>query len=89
MQRKFEKFVDNWKNSKDDTGKLLFKPDTFQTIDNLARHIAAGCLSDIPPGGGTNRNEQFHSHINSFFNQSRIGILLAYRPVVAHPFHLQ
>ena len=78
MLEKMNAFVDKWKNAKDEHGILLFKQDTIHAISNLKVHIMAGCLSDIPPGGGTNRNERFHSHINSFFNRSRIGILLAY-----------
>ena len=52
--------------------------DTLQAIEKLKRHITAGCLSNIPPDGGTNRNKRFHSHIKSYFNRSRIGVLLAY-----------
>lgn len=62
----------------DDSGMKLFRSDTFNALENIKRHISAGCLSGIPPGGGTNRNERLHEHINSFFNRSRIGILLAY-----------
>lgn len=77
MLKNMESFVDNWKEAKDQTGKRLFTSDTFNAVNNLKRHIAAGCLSDIPPGGGTNHNERFHSHIKTFFHRSRIGILLA------------
>lgn len=68
-------FFDKWKDAKDEHGVLLFKQATIHAISNLKVHIMAGCLSDIPPGGGTNRNERFHSHI---INRSRIGIFLAY-----------
>ena len=37
-----------------------------------------GCLSDIPVGAVTNRNEQLHQHLGSYFNRSKIGVLLAY-----------
>ena len=37
-----------------------------------------GCLSDIPPGAGTNRNERLHQYIGNYFNRSKIGVLLAY-----------
>ena len=78
MLEKMNAFVDKWKNAKNEHGILLFKQATIHAISNLKVHIMAGCLSDIPTGGGTNCNERFHSHINSFFNKSRIGILLAY-----------
>ena len=57
---------------------LMTKGSSINALKNIKRHISAGCLSGIPPGGGTNRNERLHKHINSFFNRSRIGILLAY-----------
>lgn len=76
--KQLEKFVDEWRDAKDNSGAPIFRQDTFHAISNLKRHITAGCLSHIPPGSGTNRNEKFHSHINSFFNKSRIGVLLAY-----------
>ena len=78
MLKKMEAFVDHWKNIQDSSGKQLFTPDTFHAIENLKWHIKAGCLSQIPPEGGTNRNERFHRHINSHFNRSKIGIFLAY-----------
>ena len=62
----------------DDNGMKLFRSDTFNALENIRHHISAGCLSGIPPGGGTNRDGRLHEHINSFFNGSRIGILLAY-----------
>lgn len=37
-----------------------------------------GCLSDISPSAGTNRNEALHRHLNPHFaNRSRIGVPLA------------
>ena len=78
MLSKLSEFITRWKDIVDDNGVNLFKSDTFNALDNIKRHISAGCLSGIPPGGGTNRNERLHGHINSFFNRSRIGILLAY-----------
>ena len=78
MLRNMERFVHEWKDVKSGSGKNLFTLDTLQAIEKLKRHITAGCLSNIPPDGGTNRNERFHSHIKSYFNRSRIGVLLAY-----------
>ena len=78
MLQKMERFVEVWKDAKDQKGKRLFTSETFKAINKLKTHIVAGCLSNIPPGGGTNRNEQFHSHVKFFFHKSRIGIFLAY-----------
>ena len=44
----------------------------------LKVHIRKGCLSDICPSAGTNRNEALHRHLNPHFaNRSRIGLPLA------------
>lgn len=72
MEKKLDLFTSKWKNAQ------IFRPDTSIAIKNIKKHIIAGCLSNIPPGGGTNRNERFHRHIKSFFNRSKIGIFLAY-----------
>ena len=60
MLNKLEAFVACWKDVHGCPGKRLFMPDTFYAIDNLKRHIQAGCLSDIPPEEGTNKNERLH-----------------------------
>ena len=52
--------------------------EVLNEIDKLKVHIMKGCLSNIEVGCGTNRNEALYIHINSFFHQSRISILLAY-----------
>ena len=78
ISKKMELFLDKWMNRTDDTGKRLLKPESISAIENLMHHIRCGCLSGIPPGAGTNRNERLHEHINAYFNRSRIGILLAY-----------
>ncbi len=46
---KLDTFTIKWKDSADDKG--------INALKNIKRHISAGCLSGIPPGGGTNRNE--------------------------------
>ena len=51
-----DSFVEKWKNAAKD-GNQLFKTDTIKAIENLKKHINNDCLSDIPPGGGTNKNE--------------------------------
>ena len=76
--KKLQNFIDTWVNEIDGYGKNIITESTMQAITNLKHHITHGCLSDIPPGGGTNRNECFHSHLNAFIHRSRIGILLAY-----------
>ena len=41
-------------------------------------HVKMGCLSRIPPGGGTNKNRRFHQHMKTFFHRSKVGVFLAY-----------
>lgn len=46
-------------------------------INNLKHHVIKGCLSGIPPSGGTNRNEAIHKSLNKSLKRSRIGLELA------------
>ena len=62
----------------DSTGMHIFSSATVRATQRLEHHVKGGCLSDIPPGRGTNRNERIHHHINALFNKSKSGILLAY-----------
>jgi hypothetical protein len=75
---KLNRFMSKWSGIQDSIGMQLFSPETVKATERLKHHITCGCLSDIPPGGGTNRNERIHHHINGLFNKSRIGIMLAY-----------
>ena len=50
----------------------------MNAVSNLDKHIRNGCLSSIPPSGGTNSNERFHRNLNNIIQHNRIGILLAY-----------
>lgn len=70
-------FFDKWKTAKDINGVKAFTSNTNQAIENLKQHVVYGCLSEIPTGGGTNRNERFHHHINSVLHRNKIGILMA------------
>ena len=38
--------------------------ETLHQLENLRKHIRKGCLSDIPPGCGTEMNERLHRHLN-------------------------
>ncbi len=86
---KMEAFSNKWINVKDEKGVGVFTQETIHAISNLKKHVSQGCLSDIPIGGGTNRNERFHHHINSILHRNKIGILLAYAllTVVIHLYN--
>jgi hypothetical protein len=75
---KLNRFMSKWSGIQDSRGMQLFSPETVKATERLKQHITCGCLSDIPPGGGTNRNERIHHHINSLFNKSKMGVMLAY-----------
>ena len=78
MKQKLDDFYTEWKDAVDSNGQNVLTPDSAKAVRNLHAHIAASCLSNIPPGSGTNQNERFHRFLKSFFNKSRIGISLAY-----------
>ena len=89
MMSKMDAFAKKWESVRDIKGVHVFSSDTVGAIQKLKKHISAGCLSNIPPGGGTNRNERFHHHINSILHRSKVGILLAYAllTVVIHSYN--
>ena len=74
----FENFIKKWHKVADHNGAKLFNSETDVATERLKKHITLGCLSNIPAGCGTNRDERLHQLIGKYFNRSRIGILLAY-----------
>ncbi len=59
-------------------GIKILNSATLTAISNLTTHIEKGCLSNIPPGAGTNQNERLHRLLNeSAIAVSRIGPELA------------
>ena len=60
MEKNLNSFIERWSN-------VPFSPlteATFIEIENLRKHIQKGCLSEIPPGCGTERNEGLHRLLN-------------------------
>ena len=41
------------------------------------KHVTLGCLSGIPPGVGTNCNENIHKRLRKWLKKDRIGVALA------------
>lgn len=78
MEKNMDEFVKRWRCARDSSGNPIFRADTHIAINNIIRHIKIGCLSQIPPGGGTTKNERFHQHMKTYFHRSRIGVFLAY-----------
>lgn len=46
-------------------------------IDNLKKHVEKGCLSYIPVGCGSERNENLHRCLQQAVSKGRIGVALA------------
>ena len=79
-----EQWLKKWKKIKE-CGQPLLNEDTFGAVNRLKRHIQKGCLSDIDPSCGTNRNERFHSFLrNSGLSFRRIGPELAEALMTIH-----
>ena len=70
IKHKLDSFENKWKYVKDHHEIAVFTSKTTEAIRKLHSHISFGCLSNIPPGGGTNRNERLHLHLNSLFTIS-------------------
>jgi hypothetical protein len=73
MLVKLDNFVSYWSSQ----NETLLRPTFLQEVRKLKRHISRGCLSNIPPGAGTNRNEALHRYINPFFHSTRMSVQYA------------
>ena len=56
-----------------------FTDETMAEIEKLKKHIVKGCLSELPPGFGTEKNERLHRLLNRSMltGATRIGVELA------------
>ena len=70
------KFIKKWSYC-DTNGWVILNENVLKEAKNLEIHINKGCLSDIPPGFGTNRNERLHRHIKPHFSRTRLGLPMA------------
>ena len=61
----------------DISGWKILNDHVYKEIESLKVHIRKGCLSNIPVGLGTNRNERLHRHIKPHFSHTRLGLSLA------------
>ena len=57
--------------------QVFLTPAVFKEIESIKRHIEKGCLSEVPAGFGTNRNENLHRSINHRLAGSHISVELA------------
>lgn len=76
LANQLDSFITKWKVAKMG-GSYILNAKASKELQLLRVHIVCGCLSDIPPSAGTNRNEQLHRCIKPFFSRCRMGIPLA------------
>ena len=74
--KNIDNFMRQWKTV--EVNSIPFLPSSaVHEIEKLKGHVTKGCLSGIPPSGGTNRNEALHRTLNKSLKRSRIGLELA------------
>lgn len=76
--RNLNNFISKWvsvKNSSDSCA--IINKSIEKELKNIECHIRKGCLSDIPPGCGTTRNERLHRELKKTTVTNRIGVDLA------------
>lgn len=73
LMKNLDSFVEKWLNCEFNGWKIINHKALLQ-INALKIHITKGCLSNIIIGGGTNKNEALHRHINPHF---KLGLPLA------------
>ena len=63
-EQNLDAFISRWKNVEVKGVKALPKA-SQNALENIRLHIKRGCLSDIPVGAGTNKNERLHKNLNA------------------------
>lgn len=71
-----QQFITKWKDEEVESTKICPEK-AHDEVRKLLVHVKLECLSDIPPGIGTNRNERLHRKIRKWLKQGRIGVSLA------------
>lgn len=71
-----QSFMNQWSTVVHDSVPLL-PASAVREIEKLKQHVLKGCLSDIPPSGGTHGNEALHKTLNKGLKRTRIGLELA------------
>ena len=76
LKKNLEFFIAKWRDA-EVNGWHILNEKVLKELESIKLHVTRGCLSDIKPGCGTNKNENLHRCINQFFSRCRIGIPLA------------
>ena len=70
-------FMEKWGNLHHEKEGCILTPAVVKEIELIKKHMQKGCLSEIPPGFGTNRNENLHRSINHRLAGNHISVELA------------
>ena len=74
--QQLDSFLFKWE-SQTHCGENILPTGAVHELNKLKKHAQKGCLSDIPPSCGTNRNEAMHRTLRKNISRQRIGIQLA------------
>ena len=77
LRQSLNAFVSKWKDIEFNGAKVL-PPVALREVNCILKHVDRGCLSHIPPGRGTNRNERLHRELKRIIHNSRLGVELGY-----------
>ncbi len=75
MLENIDKFLKKWKHQKYEEEPVL-PGQAIEQLRKLKIYVENGCLSDIPPSGGTNRNEALHKILHRNISRQRISVQL-------------
>ena len=76
MEKNLQDILKKW--SAELVNDIRVLPDrAVAEINKIMKHVTLGCLSGIPPGVGTNRNENIHKRLRKWLKKDRIGVALA------------
>ena len=70
-------FITKWREAEVGGSYITQQQSTERAAGTFKGHISKGCLSNIPPKAGTNRNKNLHCFVNPYSRRCRMGIPLA------------
>lgn len=73
---KTAKFLNIWKDITY-ADQAVLPAAAVRKIKKLEKHVNKGCLSDMPVGCGSERNENLHKCVQKAASKGHIGVLLA------------
>ena len=71
-----DQFVSKWQLCEMDGWKMM-NDAALKECESIKTHVRKGCLSDLPVGAGTNRNERLHRYLRPHFSHTILGLLMA------------